>query len=150
MPSVDVLISSPVVETFRVSQVRGMFDLPPDSAVSQSWRFDFPIETEPWQIGLIVGPSSSGKSVVARHVFKSAYFHTGYKWPRNKSVVDGFPSHLSGEDVTAALPARRGTVGRTATTVRRQMGERPEPLLRPPYRQGVSIFFCRRTERRNP
>ena len=103
MPSVDVLISSPVVETFRVSQVRGMFDLPPDSAVSQSWRFDFPIETEPWQIGLIVGPSGSGKSVVARHVFKSAYFHTGYKWPRNKSVVDGFPSHLSGEDVTAAL-----------------------------------------------
>src|SRR5262249_47299951 len=55
------------------------------------------------QIGLIVGPSGSGKTTVGRRLFPDAYFHTGYTWPAEEAIVEGFPAQLDGRDITQAL-----------------------------------------------
>jgi hypothetical protein len=64
---------------------------------------DIPIEGTDWQLGLIVGPSGSGKTTIGKRLFPDAYFHTGYLWPEIRSVVDGFPDHPEGRDITQAL-----------------------------------------------
>jgi len=72
MPSAHVLIESPVVESFRVAQVRGMFDLPKQGKIIHEWNAKLPIEGKDWQIGLLVGPSGSGKTVLGSRLFPKA------------------------------------------------------------------------------
>ena len=63
---------------------------------------DLTLDEQPWQIGLVVGPSGSGKSALAREAFPDAFVGS-YDWPADRAVVDGFPAELSIKDVTAAL-----------------------------------------------
>lgn len=103
MPNTHIVLESPVVSSFRVEQVRGMFDVPEQEFIRHEWDVNLPIEDLAWQIGLIVGPSGSGKSTIGRRLFPDAYFHEGYDWPETKAVVDGFPEHIDGRDITQAL-----------------------------------------------
>jgi ABC-type ATPase involved in cell division/GNAT superfamily N-acetyltransferase len=103
MPRAHVLIESPIHSSFRVEQVRGMFDVPNAASVKHEWNVDLPIENKPWQIGLIVGPSGSGKTTLGKRLFPDALFHEGYDWPAEAAVVDGFPAHLDGGTITQAL-----------------------------------------------
>lgn len=102
MPSARIVRSSPVVRSARVAQVEGMFDIPPSDRSEVAWDAVLPIEDRPWHIGLIVGPSGCGKSTVARELFGDALC-TGFDWPADRSLLDGFPASLSIKDVTALL-----------------------------------------------
>lgn len=59
--------ASPIPDTYRAARVSSRFNVEGDA--------DFRLEVEadlaarPWQIGLIVGPSGSGKSSLARAAF---------------------------------------------------------------------------------
>lgn len=103
MPSVDLLIKSPIKSSFRVEQVCGMFDIPNNETVSHEWKVNLPIEDKPWQIGLIAGPSGSGKTTLGKNLFKKALFHEGYTWPTTGAVVDGFPKDCNATEITKAL-----------------------------------------------
>ncbi len=103
MPRANILIQSPIRPSFRVEQVRGMFDVPAAATVDHRMHVDLPIEDFDWQIGLIVGPSGSGKTTIGERLFPDAYFHRGYQWPDEAAVVDGFPARLDGRAITAAL-----------------------------------------------
>lgn len=103
MPSAHVVIESPIESSFRVEQVRGMFDVPDRTAIRHEWNVDIPIEGKHWSIGLIVGPSGSGKTTLGRRLFPDARFHEGYDWPESKALVDGFPDRLDGKSITQAL-----------------------------------------------
>lgn len=89
MPSVDVVASCPVHDSFRVQQVAGMFDVPLAAKATEEFSVELPELDEPWQVGLIVGPSGSGKSTVARHAYAAELF-TEANWPDDKAVVDCF------------------------------------------------------------
>ncbi len=65
MPSLDVVVSCPVYDSFRVQQVAGMFDVPLAEKATERFAVELPGEDEAWDVGLIVGPSGSGKSTVA-------------------------------------------------------------------------------------
>ena len=71
MPRVDVVVSCPVVDSFRVRQVAGLFDVPLAERSEERFAVDVPdlCEDRQWYIGLIVGPSASGKSSLARKLF---------------------------------------------------------------------------------
>ena len=103
MPSADILIESPIESSFRVEQVRGMFDVPKAGVIKHEWKVNMPLEEKPWQIGLIVGPSGSGKTTIGRRLFPDALFHEGYEWPETAAIVDGFPKDLPANDITKAL-----------------------------------------------
>lgn len=57
-----ITVESPIAESPRVQQVRGLFDLPAEKTSRLRWEVSLPIEERPWNIGLITGPSGCGKS----------------------------------------------------------------------------------------
>ena len=67
-----IKVTSPVIETPRVMQVRGMFDLAEEKASTVEWEVDLPLSERSWNIGLITGPSGCGKSTIAKTLWPSA------------------------------------------------------------------------------
>ncbi|HEY4232611.1 MAG TPA: hypothetical protein VGM76_04240 [Lacipirellulaceae bacterium] len=89
MPSIDVTVSCPVHDSFRVEQVAGMFDVPLAEKATERFQVELPTDVDDWQIGLIVGPSGSGKSTVARRAFSQELYESS-DWPNDRAVVDCF------------------------------------------------------------
>jgi energy-coupling factor transporter ATP-binding protein EcfA2/GNAT superfamily N-acetyltransferase len=100
-PMTSITVESPILETPRVQQVRGMFDLPADKTSRLAWHVDLPLPEKPWQIGLIVGPSGCGKSTIARHLWPAV--PNNYSWPPQQSLLDGFPANLPIKEVIELL-----------------------------------------------
>ena len=87
MPIIDVNVSCPVYDSFRVQQVAGMFDVPIAARASERFQVEVPELGAQWQVGLIVGPSGSGKSTIARELFASALCGAE-TWPGDRAVID--------------------------------------------------------------
>ncbi len=103
MPSVQVKLTCPVYDSFRVQQIAGMFDVPLKEKMSETFEVDLPGDDEPWQVGLIVGPSGSGKSSIAREAFATELYQAT-DWPDEKAVIDCFDD-LSVRQVTELFTA---------------------------------------------
>lgn len=89
MSNLKIEVDCPVYESFRVQQVAGMFDVPLGERSSESFEVELPEPDEDWSIGLIVGPSGSGKSSVARSAFRGELYE-GSEWPDDRAVIDCF------------------------------------------------------------
>jgi ABC-type lipoprotein export system ATPase subunit/GNAT superfamily N-acetyltransferase len=102
---VPIIVESPIVETPRVLQIRGLFDLPAEKTSRLEWLVDLPLHERDWHIGLIVGPSGCGKSTIARHLFAGALadepLRTG--WPTDCSILDAFPAEMSVKEIVQLL-----------------------------------------------
>lgn len=101
MPSSKFVVSSPINHSFRTEKVKGMFDVDMKE-VKKEFNVDIPIEDHDWHIGLIVGASGTGKTTIAKEVFKDFELFKGYEWSGN-AVVDDFPDDLSAKQITEAL-----------------------------------------------
>lgn len=88
MNAIDLEVTCPVFDSFRVQQVAGMFDVPLAARAREAFRVELPDLAAAWQIGLIVGPSGSGKTTLARHLF-GAQLDARPPWPADRAVVDG-------------------------------------------------------------
>lgn len=97
----EISRSVPIQITPRVLQLNGIFDVPPMNRSEENWTVSFTLP-EQWNVGLIVGPSGSGKTTVARELF-GEHLVSGWDWPEDKSIVDGFPADMSIKDITALL-----------------------------------------------
>ncbi len=97
-------VHTPIRETPRVLQVRGLFDLPEAKTSALEWNVELPLTERPWHVGLIVGPSGCGKSTIARHLWPDSVQQTATS-PADASVLDGFPEALGIKDVTEILSA---------------------------------------------
>ena len=104
MPSVNIVRQTDIVESFRVQQIRGMFDYN-NKTIKHEWQSNLPIEGKEWSIGLIVGPSGSGKTTLAKEAFKHLHLHESFDWSHDKAVVDCFDKDLSIKEITSMLNA---------------------------------------------
>ena len=104
MPTVNIVRRTKITDSFRVQQVRGMFDYDRAEIVHE-WKSVLPVEEKPWSIGLIVGPSGAGKTTLASEAFPSFTFHSGFDWDSKKAVVDGFPSDMDTKQLVGMLNA---------------------------------------------
>ncbi len=105
MPEATITLETPIVETPRVLQVRGLFDLEPAATSRVQWHVILPLDARPWNIGLMVGPSGCGKSTIARHLFGDALAAQEDidSWPVDRSLLDAFPADMPIKDVVALL-----------------------------------------------
>ena len=105
MPEAHVVVETPIVETPRVLQVRGMFDLAQQATSRVEWNVALPLEDRPWTIGLVVGPSGCGKSTIARHLFarELAEQEKLETWPADRALLDAFPESMPIKEVVALL-----------------------------------------------
>lgn len=101
MPRIELVIEGPVSTSVRARQVSSMFDAPPQEKCRLEWSIDFPIEAEPWSVGLVVGPSGSGKSSVMRHVWGEP---AKFEWS-GAGVVDDFPKSAALEQIASVCQA---------------------------------------------
>lgn len=136
MPRVDrvkalIQRGTPVVRSVRVMQLEGLFDVAPADRNDLEWAVDLPIEDKDWNVGLIVGPSGCGKSTVARELFAKNYV-AGYDWPKDRSVLDGFPTGMPIKDSLRPRHRRhrrrsvaRERPGRVRHRAEPQAGQRP-------------------------
>lgn len=96
--------TSPLVNSFRVAKVRGMFDVPPAENSVFELDIDVPdLSGQPWSVGAIVGASGSGKTLLSREAFGTDY-HEPVGWSA-AALVDDFAKDRPVEDVVAALTA---------------------------------------------
>jgi GNAT superfamily N-acetyltransferase len=101
-----ITVRSPITESPRVEQVRGLFDLKPEKLNTRCWSVDLPLEDRPWNVGLITGASGAGKSTIARRLFlpgKSLWADDLPPWSNHLAVGDAFPEPMSVKEVTALL-----------------------------------------------
>ncbi len=80
-----------------------MFDVPAQNKLTSKWRFDAPLSAKSWKVGLIVGPSGSGKSIVGKELFGDLV-DVPIKWAGG-AVVDDFPPDVSIETISKTCSA---------------------------------------------
>ena len=85
--------------SFRVQSVSGSFTLT-DDIMEKRFVGALPLD-EPWQIGIIVGRSGTGKTSIAKDQFPEEYIK-GFEYA-HESILDDFPADLKVSDITAAL-----------------------------------------------
>jgi energy-coupling factor transporter ATP-binding protein EcfA2 len=100
-----ITVETPIVETPRVQQVRGIFDLAPENSSRLSWDVSLPLEQKPWHLGLIVGPSGCGKSTIARMLFGEMPPPLRGEGAEFTNVLDLFPDKMPIKEVIALLSA---------------------------------------------
>lgn len=95
MPSFNILKKSNVDETFRVKKIMADFDVKKEHSNEHFiGNIEFP---ENWQIGVIVGGSGTGKTTIAKELFKNELI-TNFEY-KAKSVIDDMPKDKSMEEI---------------------------------------------------
>jgi ABC-type lipoprotein export system ATPase subunit len=98
-----ITVTTPIAETARVAQVRGLFDLADTATSTVTWDADLSLSARPWHVGLIVGPSGCGKSTIARHLWPDLIGAGDRSWPVDRSILDAFPEPLGIKEITEIL-----------------------------------------------
>lgn len=86
--------------TYRASRVKSLFNVS-DQATRFDLEADLPGPDEKWQIGVIVGPSGSGKSSLGAAI--GAIYEP--EWPTAAPIIDAIGPGLPFDRVTGALSA---------------------------------------------
>lgn len=91
-------------DSYRAARVKSLFN----AETGYKWEHTakIPIEDMGWQIGLVVGPSGSGKSSIGHAMFDGVDIHDLYAdWPKDIPIVDAIAPNGSFDEVTASLAA---------------------------------------------
>jgi GNAT superfamily N-acetyltransferase len=90
-----------IEKTARVMQIGGMFDVPIVEKLSKRWEVNLPLHEQKWLIGLIVGSSGSGKTLIAKHLW-SEQLQNKFEW-NAKSIIDDFEKENSLEELVSVF-----------------------------------------------
>lgn len=103
MPYFNILKSSEIENTYRVETIKGIFDLKIEKKIEEKFEGEIPIENFSWNIGIIVGKSGTGKSTIAKTLFKD-YYISSFEY-KAKSVIDDMPSQKSIKEIIQVFNA---------------------------------------------
>lgn len=88
--------------SYRAARVKSLFNA--ESGASFSLDAELPIEDDGWKLGVIVGPSGSGKSSLGRKIFGAEAVYAPV-WPADQPIVDAIAPDGDFDAVTGALAA---------------------------------------------
>jgi len=100
---IEVRHSCADFDSYRAARVKSLFNA--ESGCRFDLEAELPIDDGGWRVGLVVGPSGSGKSSIGRRIWGDAAFHEGFGWPKNKPIIDAIVPSGSFDQVTASLSA---------------------------------------------
>ncbi|MGB5105574.1 MAG: ABC transporter ATP-binding protein [Candidatus Zixiibacteriota bacterium] len=98
---IDVHKSCANFRSYRAARVKSLFNA--ESGANFDLVVELPIDDADWKLGLIVGPSGSGKSSLGEKVLGKQAFYQSTDWPDNKPIIDAIAASGDFNDVTAAL-----------------------------------------------
>ena len=96
MPSFDIVKTIDASQSFRVKKIQADFDLNA-SQIQEHFKGEI-ITPDDWQIGVIVGGSGTGKSTIAKHLFKDNII-TQFEY-KSQSVIDDMPKGVSVDEIS--------------------------------------------------
>lgn len=90
--------------SYRAQRVKSMFNATDEQATRFTLQADLPIDPDgEWRIGVVVGPSGSGKSSIGNQLWGGGYVYSPDGWPKAGPVLDGISQSVDFDTVTAAL-----------------------------------------------
>lgn len=92
----------PEATSYRAARVKSLFNV--DSGATFDLDAELPIEQLDWKVGLVIGPSGSGKSSIGRRIFGEQAFYEP-SWPQRRPIIDAIAPKATFDEVTAALAA---------------------------------------------
>lgn len=95
MQNFNIIKKSEIDKTFRVAKIMADFDVKLEHS---NEHFEGSIELpKKWNIGLIVGASGTGKTTIAKEIYKDCLIDK-FEYT-HKSVIDDMPKNVSVEDI---------------------------------------------------
>ncbi|WP_235633751.1 hypothetical protein ACQ0P8_03960 [Halodesulfovibrio aestuarii] len=84
---IDITHSCPDYSSYRAACVKSLFNV--DAGNSFSLKADLPIEEDGWRVGLVIGPSGSGKSSIGNALAAEGFtMHQERAWPDSAPIID--------------------------------------------------------------
>lgn len=96
MPNFNIIRKADIKKTFRVAKIMGDFDIKIEHS-NENFTGNIELPNK-WNIGIIVGNSGTGKSTIAKELFKEELI-TEFEY-KAKSVIDDMPKDKTVEDIT--------------------------------------------------
>lgn len=94
----------PDFDGYRAALVKSLFNV--DAGNRFRLDAELPIEGKDWKVGLVVGPSGSGKSSIGRELARAGFtFHEPGGWPADAPIVEAIAPAGDWQAVTGALSA---------------------------------------------
>jgi ABC-type Mn2+/Zn2+ transport system ATPase subunit len=99
---ISVVNTCPDYSSYRASRVKSLFNA--DSGDRFELNIDLPIEEMDWQIGLIVGPSGTGKTSAGKLLMGGGKIVNLYEnWPTDQPIVEAIAPGADFNTVTGSL-----------------------------------------------
>lgn len=98
MPSFNIVRENKRNSSFRTKSIIDRYELKIEHE-NLCLNGSIDIEDRAWSIGLIVGASGSGKSTIAKEVFKNDYI-SDLAYSANKTIIDEMPQNKSIDEIT--------------------------------------------------
>lgn len=89
-------------DSYRAARVKSLFNV--ESGADFTLSTELPIDDTDWRVGLVVGPSGSGKSSIGRRIWGDAALYAP-SWPARRPIIDAIAPRGAFDAVTAALAA---------------------------------------------
>ena len=79
----------PAYKSYAAERTRGMYNVAAEDGQRFQLDLELPVEKDEWQIGMVVGPSGSGKSSTVRMLEKAGWKEwTGGRWPKDQPIIE--------------------------------------------------------------
>lgn len=85
---IEVNRQSEVSRSYRSERARGLFNVTEEDGSSFHLVAEIPDPGGPWQIGIVVGPSGSGKSSIGQELMGHGFKEWHSRWPSKQPVLD--------------------------------------------------------------